>query len=136
MLSSDEIRMIRRNGWRRRKLIRHRLVDRHPFCFYCARPITRDDSTLDQVIPLVAGGADDESNFVVSCRWCNQNKGNHGLEFLACPTAPTWGLYNPKDVPNQIAKHTHRIKQRQIERKAAQNKWKKRNPRPLRTGPG
>ena len=116
MLSSDEIRTIRRNEVRRkrRQAIRHRLVDRHPFCFYCAYKMTHDDSTLDHFIPLSAGGPDEESNFVLACRRCNRRKSNHNFEHIATGLIPGWGIYLIRDV------------QRMNERFALNPNWKKR----------
>ena len=108
------IQWIRWSGWRRRQLIRHRLVDEDPFCFYCARPMTRVDSTLDHVTPLAAGGLDAEPNFVVCCRRCNRRKSNHDFEYLACGLVPGWGIYLIRDV------------QQMNERFALNPNWKKR----------
>lgn len=47
-------------------------------CYYCSgefRPGVYK-STIDHVIPLSEGGADDESNWVAACHRCNQCKGS------------------------------------------------------------
>jgi len=119
------IQYIRWRRWRMRQQIRFWLVDTYGCCWYCGRFLTYETSTIDHVIPLERGGSDDEDNFELACFRCNLNKGNHDFEFLACQPVRGWGLHNPKDVPRQIANHARRIKQRQIERKAAQAKCKK-----------
>lgn len=35
----------------------------------------RDYPTIEHVIPLSRGGADDESNVVIACRGCNDDRG-------------------------------------------------------------
>ena len=64
----SRLNTLRKLDYRRRQEIRHLLDDRHPFCFYFARPMAHEDSTLDHVIPLAAAGLNDEPNFVVACR--------------------------------------------------------------------
>ena len=107
------IQALRQRGYCRRQENQHRLVDEHPFCFYSARPITREDSTLDHVIPLAAGGLDDEPNFVVACRRCNRRKSNHDFEHIATGLIPGWGIYLIKQV------------QQMNERFALNPNWKK-----------
>lgn len=45
-------------------------------CVLCGRKILYDDVSLDHVIPLAMGGADDIRNIQVTCRACNQFKGS------------------------------------------------------------
>ena len=45
-------------------------------CVLCGRKILYDDVSLDHVIPLAMGGADDISNVQITCRACNLFKGS------------------------------------------------------------
>lgn len=53
-------------------------------CYYCAKPLTRAEATMDHVVPLTQGGASTPGNVVVACKACNTAKG--GL------TAVEWAL--------------------------------------------
>ena len=46
----------------RRKWINGKLANQHP--------------TFEHVVPFAAGGADDESNLVITCAYCNFNREN------------------------------------------------------------
>lgn len=43
-------------------------------CIYCDRELTKDEASLEHVIPIVLGGEDVEENRVCSCKRCNRNK--------------------------------------------------------------
>lgn len=45
-------------------------------CQYCSTQHTRQDLTLDHVIPLSKGGKTRWDNIVAACRPCNSHKGN------------------------------------------------------------
>lgn len=45
-------------------------------CQICGTPIDFDNYTLDHIIPLSRGGANDISNYRAACRICNQFKSN------------------------------------------------------------
>lgn len=45
-------------------------------CAYCAVPLTRKRVTLDHVMPLCVGGADEFENLLAVCKPCNQSKGS------------------------------------------------------------
>ena len=48
------------------------LCKRHRYrCYYCG---VREPLTRDHREPLSRGGADDETNIVPACEWCNQKK--------------------------------------------------------------
>lgn len=53
--------------WRRRR--REYLMD-HEFCVRCGDEATE----VDHIVPLSAGGADDESNFQALCKTCHSVK--------------------------------------------------------------
>lgn len=55
-------------------------------CRYCARALTRGEATVEHVVPRSRGGANDRTNFDVTCYDCNVNKGDLSeAEFLALP---------------------------------------------------
>ena len=68
---------------------RKKLFDECDECFYCTRKLTlpvpgqqrqrKDIATLDHVIPMVHGGGEHLSNFVLSCKSCNNMRGD--MEF-------------------------------------------------------
>lgn len=62
----------RRRGYKGPK---NRLFDKHPFCYWCSKPLTRNTTTLDHKIPLNAGGLDNANNFVIACDPCNKRRG-------------------------------------------------------------
>lgn len=51
---------------------RHAVLGHYGPCVDCHR---WDDLTLDHVIPLILGGRNHPSNWVVRCRSCNSKKG-------------------------------------------------------------
>ena len=44
-------------------------------CFYCTKTIAKEDATLDHKLPVLRGGLNTNENVVVSCEWCNRDKG-------------------------------------------------------------
>jgi 5-methylcytosine-specific restriction endonuclease McrA len=54
------------SDWRRR---RARYLAEHPDCARCSEPAT----VVDHVLPLSAGGADDESNYQSLCKTCHDS---------------------------------------------------------------
>ena len=60
--------------------LRHRLAKRQGGrCVYCRNKFGADSkgSTIDHIIPVSAGGTDDESNLQALCRTCNTLKADH-----------------------------------------------------------
>lgn len=49
-------------------------------CYYCEVELTKDNRSVDHVIPLALGGAHHISNLVPSCIPCNSSKGDRELE--------------------------------------------------------
>jgi len=43
-------------------------------CHYCEKRFSREELTMDHVIPIVRGGKSIKSNVVVSCKPCNSKK--------------------------------------------------------------
>lgn len=55
--------------------IRFRVLQKCNFrCNYCGRPASEYDLVMDHVVPVVAGGTDDEDNLVAACFECNAGK--------------------------------------------------------------
>lgn len=45
-------------------------------CDECRKPMTREQATVDHIIPVVAGGISHNSNFRAVCAPCNNRKGS------------------------------------------------------------
>ncbi len=45
-------------------------------CVYCGRNMGEVQLTIDHLVPLELGGANDESNYLSACRRCNKSKGS------------------------------------------------------------
>jgi 5-methylcytosine-specific restriction endonuclease McrA len=63
-------------------------------CWYCGQKL-RGEIHLDHIIPICAGGVDDESNMALTCSFCNYAKQDHPLDvFLewleAVRYSPAW----------------------------------------------
>ena len=43
-------------------------------CHYCEQKFTKDDLSMDHVVPLARGGKTTKSNCVVACKTCNHEK--------------------------------------------------------------
>lgn len=59
---------------------RRNLYKRYKKCFYCKCKLTFKTSTLDHKIPTSRGGDDSYKNLVLSCKKCNNEKGNRTVE--------------------------------------------------------
>lgn len=55
---------------------RKRLLQRDPHCHHCGCTLTSKTATLDHRVPLALGGADNETNYVLWCKKCNEAKGH------------------------------------------------------------
>ena len=49
-------------------------------CGYCGKPLKLEETTIDHVVPKCMGGRKIWENCVVSCRKCNEIKGNKSLK--------------------------------------------------------
>lgn len=45
------------------------------YCYYCQKRLTRGEATLDHKLSHIRGGTNVIENCVLSCGWCNQDKG-------------------------------------------------------------
>jgi 5-methylcytosine-specific restriction endonuclease McrA len=68
-----------------KKLARERAWNRQRgLCFYCKKNVPRDKATLEHRVPACLGGNLQNGNAVMTCRECNEAKGNMPEEvFLA-----------------------------------------------------
>jgi len=67
-------------------------------CQYCGKPGTKNNMTLDHVIPRSRGGGNSSENVVTCCMPCNAKKGNFlvselGWKLLSSPKQPSWVAY-------------------------------------------
>ena len=58
----------------RQKFIKAELRRKSTCCRYCGRKLSRTQQTLDHVVPLCRGGADELANLVLACQQCNTIK--------------------------------------------------------------
>lgn len=69
-----------RNGPKgvKKKKILTRLLRKHRNCPYCGSMLTRDNRSIDHVVPkaLIQNGANDRRNMVLCCKDCNNKKGD------------------------------------------------------------
>lgn len=66
-------------------------------CQYCDAELSRNQSTVDHVLPRSRGGDTSWENCVVCCATCNVKKGNKtpieaGMNLLTIPMKPKWGV--------------------------------------------
>ena len=52
-------------------------------CQYCGKKVSREEITVDHLIPLAENGTDEMINYVTSCLACNQLKGSMSLQDFA-----------------------------------------------------
>ncbi len=69
---------------KRRRLAR--LMRRQKNCYYCGCVLTKDNRSIDHVIPLLLGGPDHHHNLVLCCISCNGRKGSSRV--LPAPWTP------------------------------------------------
>lgn len=43
-------------------------------CYYCQKPLIRDQVTMDHVVPISRGGRSTAGNLVPACKDCNERK--------------------------------------------------------------
>ena len=44
-------------------------------CHYCGKKFSKEELTMDHIVPVARGGKSIKGNVVVSCAACNQSKG-------------------------------------------------------------
>lgn len=45
-------------------------------CAYCRNPITKEEATLDHIVPKLLGGRNGKGNIALACEECNKKKGH------------------------------------------------------------
>ena len=64
-------------------------------CQYCGHHFSKNQLTLDHVVPVVQGGRKGWENIVTACKPCNQRKGGRtpqqaGMRLTRKPKQPNW----------------------------------------------
>jgi 5-methylcytosine-specific restriction endonuclease McrA len=49
-------------------------------CFYCCKPVTRNEFHTDHIVALARGGSNGRKNLAISCAFCNASKGTQSME--------------------------------------------------------
>lgn len=62
--------------WYRKRVVRLLHRAQGGACAICCAAIPLGAATLDHVVPLAGGGANDLTNFLVTCEPCNREKGD------------------------------------------------------------
>ena len=60
-------RELRKSRWWRNKLDKGR-------CYYCNKPTSPSELTMDHVVPIARGGVSAKNNLVACCKDCNNRK--------------------------------------------------------------
>jgi 5-methylcytosine-specific restriction enzyme A len=63
----EKARALRKTQWWQRQMAK-------AICYYCERPIAREQMTLDHIVPLIRGGRSTRGNVVLACKTCNSRK--------------------------------------------------------------
>lgn len=74
-------------------------------CQYCGDTLTPSQVSIDHIIPKSKGGKTTYLNCVISCKYCNMQKGDSSLhevnmKLLNNPTYPNFSLYNNLECKN------------------------------------
>ncbi len=67
-LERDKARAIRKSTWWVNK------ISDNARCYYCSQSLTKEQTTMDHVVPVSRGGKSTKGNIVVSCKKCNTLK--------------------------------------------------------------
>ena len=65
----DKARELRGSSWWKQQIGRG-------ICYHCEKKFSRENLTMDHLIPLSRGGRSTKKNIVVSCKPCNSLKKN------------------------------------------------------------
>lgn len=63
----EKARALKKTRWWQRQMERGT-------CFYCQKPVARDQVTLDHIVPLIRGGRSTRNNVALACKTCNSRK--------------------------------------------------------------
>ena len=59
-------------------------------CFYCLKPVTSTDMTVDHADAKARHGSKHLQNLLIACRACNQDKGLKPIEFFNPRAGREW----------------------------------------------
>ena len=63
----EKARQLRKSQWWQAKLNKG-------ICHYCGEKFSKEELTMDHILPLVRGGKSTKGNLVVACKTCNNEK--------------------------------------------------------------
>ena len=63
----DKARKLKKTAWWQAKL-------NQGICHYCEKKFSRDELTMDHIVPLARGGTSTKGNVVPACKACNASK--------------------------------------------------------------
>ena len=63
----DKARKLKKTAWWLAKL-------NQGICHYCEKKFTREELTMDHIVPVARGGTSTKGNVVPACRSCNATK--------------------------------------------------------------
>jgi 5-methylcytosine-specific restriction endonuclease McrA len=63
----DKARLLKKTQWWQDQLNRGA-------CYYCQKQFSRQQLTMDHIVPLARGGTSTKGNIVPACSDCNRNK--------------------------------------------------------------
>ncbi len=70
----------------------------HAKCNYCLKILTKDECTMDHVVPIVRGGRSTKGNIVIACKECNNEKKDHLVtDWMMERASHAAGLHEPRD---------------------------------------
>lgn len=72
-------KMIRRKGMKTKKRL-----EPGTRCVYCGTLLTKNNATIDHIIPLIQGGTHNRNNLAWCCMKCNRAKGGMSVEEWKC----------------------------------------------------
>jgi 5-methylcytosine-specific restriction endonuclease McrA len=85
---------------------KHHVFKRDKYhCQYCGHSVTREDATIDHVVPRAQGGKTCWDNCVTACYDCNSTKADRtpaqaGMRLRSKPGKPSW---KPEDIAERYA---------------------------------
>jgi 5-methylcytosine-specific restriction endonuclease McrA len=67
----------KRMNSKQKKQAKTKLIDRFgSVCFWCSKPLSATQRTIDHLIPLSQGGSNNFENLRLACPCCNKERGN------------------------------------------------------------
>ncbi len=67
----------KRMNSKKNKQAKNKLLDRFgSVCFWCEKPLSKAELTVDHLIPLSQGGSNNLENLRLACLCCNKKRGN------------------------------------------------------------